>query len=319
LSKIAGTEKTVAIITDDVAKYENLKSTHPNLTIVDAYRAQGGEFDYVIVDHDFSANEATLFDKIKDLNTVLSRAKVGSIIINNNSLSGITITNTARTASFANVPTTISDNTADLADWEKKMHSFLDTLSTPGSGTQPSQPGGGTQPGGGSQPGGGGSPSGGGDGDVSLLDGLLGSDTEPDKGNPISVQTTDEEDDPKRSEPVAIAKGGKAKDSRVTSAVEEDLNIDDDYNPKTTTFSDRCLFVDSIVNKNSALRKQADALSESAVKDEFNSDEQGYQTFLRIFSSAVIAGMEIQDRHRQKLKDSCGSTHNDFIDKVCNA
>lgn len=74
------TGKKVAIITDNVAKYESFKKD--NVDVVDSTKTQGREFDFVVIDVNFSANKTGAYRLLKNFYTLSQRSKQGSVIVN---------------------------------------------------------------------------------------------------------------------------------------------------------------------------------------------------------------------------------------------
>lgn len=82
------TGQRVAIITDDTSKYESFRKS--NVEPIDVRKIQGREFDYIIVDVDFTASKAGSYKKLKNLYTLSQRSRIGSIIVNKGLPTGIT-------------------------------------------------------------------------------------------------------------------------------------------------------------------------------------------------------------------------------------
>lgn len=79
LTKISTSKPSVGIITDS-NKYDAL--ANDNIEIIQPKAVQGQEYDYVIVDVDLSKSEYDArFNRLKSINTWLSRAKRGAVII----------------------------------------------------------------------------------------------------------------------------------------------------------------------------------------------------------------------------------------------
>lgn len=88
ITLLSQTGKRVAIITDDTSKYESFRKS--NVEPIDVIKIQGREFDYIIVDVDFTASKAGSYKKLKNLYTLSQRSRIGSIIVNNGLPIGIT-------------------------------------------------------------------------------------------------------------------------------------------------------------------------------------------------------------------------------------
>ena len=88
ITLLSQTGQRVAIITDDTSKYESFRKS--NVEPIDVRKIQGREFDYIIVDVDFTANKAGSYKKLKNLYTLSQRSRIGSIIVNNGLPTGIT-------------------------------------------------------------------------------------------------------------------------------------------------------------------------------------------------------------------------------------
>ena len=80
-------DKTVAIITDETTDAWWAGQTLPqNVKRISYKQVQGGEFDYVIIDHDFSkSNDSKSYLMLRDLYTLVNRSKKGSVIVDPNS------------------------------------------------------------------------------------------------------------------------------------------------------------------------------------------------------------------------------------------
>lgn len=88
ITLLSQTGKRVAIITDDISKYESFRKS--NVEPIDVINIQGREFDYIIVDVDFTASKAGSYKKLKNLYTLSQRSRIGSIIVNKGLPIGIT-------------------------------------------------------------------------------------------------------------------------------------------------------------------------------------------------------------------------------------
>lgn len=88
ITLLSQTGKHVAIITDDTSKYESFRKS--NVEPIDVRKIQGREFDYIIVDVDFTASKAGSYKKLKNLYTLSQRSRIGSIIVNKGLPTGIT-------------------------------------------------------------------------------------------------------------------------------------------------------------------------------------------------------------------------------------
>lgn len=76
-----GTDKTVAIICDeDSFDYWNSITLPKNFTIQMHDKVQGGEFDYVLLDCNFSGSNMFAYTGLRDLYTMLNRARIGSAV-----------------------------------------------------------------------------------------------------------------------------------------------------------------------------------------------------------------------------------------------
>ena len=122
--KLAG-DKTILIISDHKDDYKDLQGDK-QILVLDAHAAQGGEFDYVVVDKRFEGNR---YDQFRDINTILSRAKIGSVIVNKPEIKSLINTN-PKDKSLATEPTTISSSIDQLTAWEKQNHDFLGEVKT---------------------------------------------------------------------------------------------------------------------------------------------------------------------------------------------
>lgn len=88
---------SVLIVTDNVEKYAKVKdgaTVDENVEIRNSKDAQGGEFDFVIIDKDWNKeNSGNSYFMIKDLYTLTQRSRVGSLIIDNGIKKALNISN----------------------------------------------------------------------------------------------------------------------------------------------------------------------------------------------------------------------------------
>lgn len=84
-------ENTIGFIgTSESPSYKYLKDSGKKVTLIDPISVQGQEFDYVIVDKDWNlkdGNAASLYFFLRDLYTMISRSRKGTIVVQNGDLS----------------------------------------------------------------------------------------------------------------------------------------------------------------------------------------------------------------------------------------
>lgn len=309
--KFAG-DKTILIISDHKDDYKDLQGDK-QILILDAHAAQGGEFDYVVVDKRF---EGYRYDQFRDINTTLSRAKIGSVIVNKPELKNLINTDGPKDKSFATEPTTISSSIDQLTTWEKQNHDFLGEVKTskPEKEETPKKDDGKTNPDGLTET------------QVRILD-VLSSDFE-DEGTQDEVITTvaadritgsddykteiDEEIEKKIQEERKNAKDVKNGQVRQLRAKALQHN---NVVTAETLLADNKTFIDEIFNDKSELFKhESDKSNTMSIFQDmpFSID---YKKFINYFSSAVIANMKIENRHVEKIRFNT-TISEDYIRKI---
>lgn len=310
--KLAG-DKTILIISDHKDDYKNLQGDK-QILVLDAHAAQGGEFDYVIVDKRFEGNR---YDQFRDINTILSRAKIGSVVVNKPEIKSLINTN-SKDKSLATEPTTISSSADQLTTWEKQNHDFLGEVKTPKSEKEekPKKDNGKTNPDGLTET------------QVQILD-VLSSDFE-DEGTKDEVITTvaadqingssdyrteaDEEIEEKVQEERTKAKD--VKKGQVRQARANTLHQKGAVTAETL-LADNKTFIDEIFSDKSELfKRESDEFNDMSIFHDMPSDID-YKKFINYFSSAVIANIEIKDRHVAKIHNNTGIDE-EYIRKITN-
>ena len=312
--KLAKDSETVAIITDNPNNYSDYSGKYANLTIIDANKVQGGEFDYVIIDKSFDKDDATLYDKLKDLNTMVSRAKQGFVIKSDNSLSELNIKASQRDHSVASEPTAITASKDRIIEWRNIVDSLIksskpETPTTPTSSSSSGSSAGST----------GGSESGSSSGSGSSLGGTpvkpMGV-SEFDDGIPeVSLDT-------KVLDDTSILKETKKEQEKVkidNSKRQQKLVSDSVIKPGDTIY-DRKEFMDDMYNPKSETWLQDKSSGMNMIDDMTGSEEYDkidrYRTFVRLFSSGVMANMAFEERHVDKLIRYT-SVDQDIAESVC--
>jgi hypothetical protein len=81
-----GSQSRVLIIVDDdtESKYNSYKTDEykDRVVVSKLVDVQGDQFDYVIVDRSFTNRSKEYFESLRDFYTAISRAKIGSVIVN---------------------------------------------------------------------------------------------------------------------------------------------------------------------------------------------------------------------------------------------
>lgn len=106
----------VAIITssENLGKYKDT-----GCTIISSEKVQGGEFDYVIIDKNFTRDNNRKLDLLRDLYTLIGRASEGSIIVGNNDLKGVlNIHNNKADSSIKDTPVSFADDADVIRQWK---------------------------------------------------------------------------------------------------------------------------------------------------------------------------------------------------------
>lgn len=106
---------SVAVITDnDGGKWKD-----KGITIIGSAQVQGGEFDYVIIDKDFSKS-GSKFNQIRDFYTLIGRSKYGTAIIGNEEFKNtFSIITSEVDSSVKDAPTSFADDASELIAWKK--------------------------------------------------------------------------------------------------------------------------------------------------------------------------------------------------------
>ena len=309
--KLAG-DKTILIISDHKDDYKDLQGDK-QILVLDAHAAQGGEFDYVVVDKRFDGYR---YDQFRDINTILSRAKIGSVIVNKPELKNLIHTDGPKDKSLATEPTTISSSADQLTTWEKQNHDFLGEVKTPKPEKEekPKKDDGKTNPDGLTET------------QVQILD-VLSSDFE-DEGTQDEVIATvaadqingssdyrtvaDEEIEEKVQE-----ERTKAKDVKKGQVSQARTNALHQKNVVTaeTLLADNKTFIDEIFSDKSELfKRESDESNKMSIFHDMPS-EIDYKKFINYFSSAVITNIEIKDRHVAKIHNNTGIDE-EYIRKI---
>lgn len=308
--KLAG-DKTILIISDHKDDYKDLQGDK-QILVLDAHAAQGGEFDYVIVDKRFEGNR---YDQFRDINTILSRAKIGSVVVNKPEIKSLINTN-SKDKSLATEPTTISSSIDQLTSWEKQNHDFLGEVKTPKPEKEekPKKDDGKTNLDGLTET------------QVQILD-VLSSDFE-DEGTQDEVISTiaadqiDESSDYKTEvdeeiEEKVQEERAKAKDVKKGQVSQARANTLHQKGAVTaeTLLADNKTFIDEIFSDKSELfKRESDEFNDMSIFHDMPSGME-YKKFINYFSSAVIANIKIQDYHVAKIHKNTGIDE-EYIRKI---
>lgn len=308
--KLAG-DKTILIISDHKDDYKDLQGDK-QILVLDAHAAQGGEFDYVVIDKRFEGNR---YDQFRDINTILSRAKIGSVVVNKPEIKPLINTN-SKDKSLATEPTTISSSMDQLTTWEKQNHDFLGEVKTPKPEKEekPKKDDGKTNPDGLTET------------QVQILD-VLSSDFE-DEGaqdeviSTVAADQIDESSDYKTEADEEIEEKvqeerAKAKDVKKGQVSQARANALHQKGAVTaeTLLADNKTFIDEIFSDKSELfKRESDEFNNMSIFHDMPSDID-YKKFINYFSSAVIANIEIKDRHVAKIHNNTGIDE-EYIRKI---
>lgn len=324
-------DNTVAIITDNPAKYSSVPGTYKNVVILDSNSSQGGEFDYVIIDKDFSTSNPTLYNKVMDLNTMISRAKKGIVVNNqNNTLDGIILNNELRDKTILETPTLISNNIDELKNWDSMVNQWTseseeshkpDKPSNPDD--SPKKPQGEPAQSSTSSP----------EPPKEEVDGGIGNsffnDTLDDKegdapgvlsapqdSKEIEIKVNQETENTKKENKLnsdlnSVNKEGKVSNNRVNDAKKINSN-----SKPNLVFYDRKAFIDELNSDNTAFWK-TEKENKYSIRSKF-SDDLSYRNFVRLFSSGVMVGMGLEQRHIEKLA-LMSNIDEDFARAIANA
>ena len=83
---------SIAIITDNVEKYNKKYIDAKNISVIHTGVAQGGEYDYVFIDKDFKKEHGNnKYPLLKDIYTLTQRSRIATVILNNGLTDIITI------------------------------------------------------------------------------------------------------------------------------------------------------------------------------------------------------------------------------------
>ena len=83
MKSVSGDPSKVLILTDTVSKY-NTHVSNDRVTIKSLKDAQGGEYDYVIIDIEFDESDVNYFESLRNFYTAISRSRMGSVIVKRN-------------------------------------------------------------------------------------------------------------------------------------------------------------------------------------------------------------------------------------------
>lgn len=337
-SKLAG-NNTVAIITDEPNKYSSIPGTYNNIVVLDSSSGQGGEFDYVIVDKNFNSNNPTLYNKAMDFNTMISRAKKGIVINNqNNTLEGIVISNELGDRTLLETPTLIANNLESLKEWDSMVNQWTTEEANPlkkDDVSKDSIPEEDDKGKGEDDKGENDSESEGEDTnseEEEVKDGIAAgffNDTLDDKNDDspgvLAPEETPEEISSKVDKEIERDKAEVKlneslssidKDSKVSrTRVNNTRKISSNSGPNLHLY-DRKAFIDELNSPNTAFWK-TEQENNYSIKSKFQ-DKSNYREFIRYFSSAVMIGMGLEPRHIEKLALMSNITK-DFAGRIATA
>lgn len=336
-SKLVG-NNTVAIITDNPNKYSSIPGTYNNIVVLDSNSVQGGEFDYVIVDKNFNSNNPTLYNKAMDFNTMISRAKKGIVINNqNDTLEGIVISNELGDRTLLETPTLIANNLESLKEWDSMVNQWTTEEAKPlkkDNASKDSIPEEGDKEGE-DDKGGNGTESE--DKDTSseeedvkggIADNFFNDildDKNDDSSGVLAPEETPEEinskidrklDNDKAEDKLNARLSSINKDNTVSrTRVNNTKKISSNSGPNLRLY-DRKAFIDELNSPKTAFW-ETEQENNYSIKSKF-SDELNYKEFIRYFSSAVMIGMGLGPRHIEKLTLMSNITE-DFATRIATA
>jgi hypothetical protein len=95
------------LITDEVEKWQALEEK--GVTVLSSSKAQGGEYDFVIIDKNFDLDNQ--YDTLRDFYTSISRSRIGTVVVDNDE-------SIRHLLNIENVPveSTIKDKPVSFAD-----------------------------------------------------------------------------------------------------------------------------------------------------------------------------------------------------------
>ena len=256
----------VLLITDEVEKWQALEEK--GVTVLSSSKAQGGEYDFVIIDKNFDISDK--YDTLKDFYTSISRSRIGTVIVDNDDSikNALNIKNDPVESTIKDKPVSFADDADSLREWKMDSIDFIDATDE-GEENPDSDS---------SSDSGDNSDSGDSDTDNPSLGEVVSSDS--DDGSPGTIDTNG-----------AKTKHEKKLEARNAQRVKEALDPNSESNKKID---------EHIVKKNKgSITMSREDFVKSLYSGEMSRDEA---RFYQLFSSAVMFNMEIAERHINKMK-----------------
>lgn len=114
----------VLLITDEVEKWQALEEK--GVTVLSSSKAQGGEYDFVIIDKNFDIENQ--YDTLRDFYTSISRSRIGTVIVDNDgSIKNLlNIENVPVESTIKDKPVSFADDADSLREWKMESIDFID-------------------------------------------------------------------------------------------------------------------------------------------------------------------------------------------------
>ena len=253
----------VLLITDEVEKWQALEEK--GVTVLSSSKAQGGEYDFVIIDKNFDLDNQ--YDTLRDFYTSISRSRIGTVIVDNDDSvkNLLNIENVPVESTIKDKPVSFADDADSLREWKMESIDFIDAT---GEGEGSSDEGD-SDSGGSGEVGGSDDPS---------LGAVVTSDT--DDGTPGTIDTS-----------AAKINHEKHLEQRSAERIKTALDPNSESNKKIEQH---------IVKKN---KGSITANREAFIKQLYKELPRDEARFYQLFSSAVMFNLQdIKEHHIKKMK-----------------
>lgn len=251
----------VLLITDEVEKWQALEEK--GVTVLSSSKAQGGEYDFVIIDKNFDLDNQ--YDTLRDFYTSISRSRIGTVIVDNDdSIKNLlNIENVPVESTIKDKPVSFADDADSLREWKMESIDFIDAT---GEGEGSSDEDGSDSDGSGEV----------GGSDDPSLGAVISSDT--DDGTPGTIDTT-----------VAKDKHERELDIRSIKRIKEALKSESSKKIN-----------EHIVKKN---KGSIAVNREAFINQLYTERSRDEARFYQLFSSAVMFNLQdIKEHHIKKMK-----------------
>ena len=114
----------VLLITDKVDKYLALEEK--GVIVMNSNKAQGGEYDFVVIDKTFS--KESNFEALQDFYTSISRSRIGTVIVGEELKGRLNFLNIEADSSIKDKPVSFVDDAESLKDWKEEILDFIDSV-----------------------------------------------------------------------------------------------------------------------------------------------------------------------------------------------